>query len=131
VGGHGARRAAFDVEREGRDPPVHRVQAVERAAVGQAVEEPLAQLALVRLNALPADRVDVLDRGDEAREQLVGERPRLEAMPERLVGCRANLERPPPFEQLCLAEREPQVGPVELERRTLSGKLSAAQQVRC
>jgi hypothetical protein len=104
---------------------------VQRAAVRQAVEEPLAQFALVCLDRVPADRVDVLDRRDEAREQLVRERSRLEPMPERLVGGGANLVRAPAFEQLRFPIREPQVRAVELERRTLSGKLSAAQQVRC
>jgi hypothetical protein len=52
-------------------------------------------------------------------------------MPERLVGGGANLVRAPSFEQLRLSVGEPQVRPVKLERRTLSGKLSAAQQVRC
>src|SRR5437868_14083889 len=59
--GDGSRRPAFDVECEGRNPPVHAVEAVETTAVRQPVEEPLAQLALVRLDRLPTDRVDVLD----------------------------------------------------------------------
>src|SRR6266576_262508 len=109
-------RLPFNVEGKRRDPPVHAVDAVQRAAVRQAVEEPLAQLALMCLDRFPADRVDVLDRCDEAREQLVRERPRLEPMPEWLVGGGANLVRAPSFEQLRRSVREPQVRSVELVR---------------
>ena len=58
---------AVDVERERRDASVHRRQPVERDVLRQAGEEALAEGALVRLDRLPADRLDVLDRGDEAR----------------------------------------------------------------
>src|SRR6266487_1256698 len=37
-------------------------------------------------------------------------------MPERLVGCRANLVRPPALEKLRFGVRQPQVRPVELVR---------------
>ena len=76
-----------DVERERRHAALHRRQAVERAAVGEAVEELLPERALVRLDRRPADRLDVLDRGDEAGEQLVRERAGLERMRRRAAPC--------------------------------------------
>ena len=56
-------------------------------ALRQTREEALAELALVRLDRVPAERLDVLDRGDRARQGLVGERAALEAVRERLVGA--------------------------------------------
>ena len=66
---------------------------------------------------LPADRVDVVDGGDEAGEQLVLARPELVAVADRLVGRRAHLVRPPRSDQVLLAERHAHVRPVELVRR--------------
>src|SRR5262249_2214613 len=42
-------------EPERRDAAVHRRRAVQRPAVGKAVEEPLAELPLVLVDELPAD----------------------------------------------------------------------------
>ena len=71
----------------------------------------------MRLDRLPTDRVDVLDRCDEPRQQFVRERPGLEAMPERLVGGRANLVRPPASEKRRFRVCEAQVRAVELVGR--------------
>ena len=106
-----------DVEAEGRHPSLHRRQAVELDAVGQAVEEPLPERALVRDDRLPADRVDVVDRGDEAGQQLVLAGAELVAVPDGMVRGRTHLVRPPRCEQVLLAERHPHVRPVELVRR--------------
>ena len=56
-----------------------------RPALRQPVEEPLPELALVLGDEFPADLAEVLDRGDEARQQLVRQRPRLVAVPDREV----------------------------------------------
>ena len=80
-------------------------------------EEPLAQLALVARDRVPAERVDVVDGCDEAREQLVLQRAQLEARPDRLVRRRSHLVRPPAREQVAFAEREPEMRAVELVRR--------------
>ena len=83
----------------------------------QSGEKAFAQLAFVRADRVPADRLDVLDRSDEAGQQLVRERARLEAVAERLVGRRPDLVRPPRLEQLRPAEREPEMRPEVLVRR--------------
>ena len=57
--------------------------------VGQPVEEPLPERALVGEHRVPADRVDVVERGDEPGEQLVLARPELVAVADGLVGGRA------------------------------------------
>ena len=85
--------------------------------VGQAGQEAFAERALVRLDRVPADRLDVLDRGDESGEQLVGEGAGLEAVPERLVGGRAHLVRTPALEQLRASVRDAEVRAEELVRR--------------
>src|SRR5207302_5999836 len=115
--GDGAGRVVVDGEREGRYAAVHRLEPVERARIGEPVEKALAEQALLRLDRRPADRVDVLDGGDEAGEQLMGERAGLEAAAERLQVGRAHLVRTPRLEQLRASEREPEMRPEELVRR--------------
>ena len=85
--------------------------------VRQSREEALAERTLVGANRIPADRLDVLDGGDEAREQLVRKRPGLEASPERLVRRRPHLVRSPRGEQLSACEGDAEVGAEELVRR--------------
>ena len=67
---------------------------------------------------VPAERLEVRDRRDEAREQLVRLRPGLEAVPERLVGRRAapctGASAP---SSSAARPRQPEVRPVELVRR--------------
>ena len=106
-----------DVEAERRHAAGHRRQAVELDSVRQPGEEPLPERVLVRLDRIPAERVDVVHGRDEAREELVRERAELEAVPDRLVGGGADLVRPPGAEEVALAEREPEVRPEELVRR--------------
>src|SRR5204862_816234 len=76
-----------------------------------------AERALLRLHRGPADRVDVVDRSDEAGKQLVCERPRLEARADRLHRGGAHLVRVPRLEQLGAPEREPEMRTEELVRR--------------
>ena len=71
----------------------------------------------MREHRVPAERVDVVDRGDEAGEQLVLAGAELVAVPDGLVRGRAHLVRAPRSDQLLLAERHPHVRPVELVRR--------------
>ncbi len=87
--------AAGNVEAERRHAALHRRQAIEVDAVRQAVEEPLPEPTLVGEHGLPADRVDVVDRRDEACEQLVLARTELVAVPDGLVGRRPHLVRAP------------------------------------
>src|SRR5215213_8598559 len=84
-------RSPLDVEREGRDAAVHRRKPVEAARLRQTRQELLAQLTLVRLDRVPADRTDVIDGCDESREQLVRQRSRLEPVTRRLVRGRTHL----------------------------------------
>src|SRR5581483_1329562 len=102
---------------ERRHASVHRRAAVQRPGAGQAGEEPFAELPLVRRDELPADVLEVLDRRDEAGEQLMRERAGLEAVADRERIRRAHLVRPPRLEQLAPAERETEMGAVELVRR--------------
>ncbi len=113
----GLGRHAVNVEREGRDPAFHAGEAVQRHVVGQACQEALAQRALVRPDRVPADRLDVLDRRDEAGEQLVRERSRLEAVTDRFARGRPNLVRPPALEQLRASERDAEMRTEELVGR--------------
>ena len=115
--GHVARRDAVDPEREGRNPSVHRLEPVQHAALGQSVEEALAERPLVRLDRIPAELVQVLDCCDEPCEQLVCERSRLEARSDRLVGRRPHLVGPPRPQELLPAERKAEMRPEELVRR--------------
>ena len=71
----------------------------------------------MRADRVPARLLHVLDRGDEAREELVLLRPGLEAGGERIVGRRAHLVRAQLREQLGAGEEEAQVRPEELVRR--------------
>ncbi len=72
-------RAAGDVHGEGRGAAVRARDAVERHPVRQAGEEAFRERALLRLDRIPAGLLDVLDRGDEAGEELVLLRAGLEA----------------------------------------------------
>src|SRR5205807_9180762 len=110
-------RVAVEGERERRHAALHLRQAVQAAALRQPGEKALAQRALLRGNRVVADRPDVVDRGDEAGEELVRQRPGFEAVSERLVRGGANLVRPPALEELRAGERKPEVGPEELVRR--------------
>jgi hypothetical protein len=83
----------------------------------QAGQEPLSQRTLPGEDVVPAERLDVLDRGDEAGEQLVGERPGLEALAGRLERRRPHLVRPPPLHQVVPCVGDPEVRPEELVRR--------------
>jgi len=70
---------------------------------------------------VPADRLQVLDRGDESREQLV----QLRAGLEPVLG-RPYLVRAPRLRKLAADEREAEMRPVELGRRRLSAVLDRA-----
>jgi hypothetical protein len=68
-------------------------------------------------NGVPADRVEVVDRRDEAGQELVRERAGLEPVAERDVRCGPDLVRAPALEQLGPSERNPEMGAEELVRR--------------
>ena len=110
-------RMARHVEAESRYPAPHGGQAVELDGIGKPGEEPLPERPLVGLDRLPADRVDVVDGGHEAGQQLVLARAELEAAADRLVGGRPHLVRPPGTDQLLAAVGEPHVRAEELVRR--------------
>ena len=114
--GHGRSEPA-DVEAEGRDPAVHRRQAVEGACLGEAGQKALAELPLVRDDRVEADRAQVPDGGDEAGKELVRQGAALEAGSERALRRRPDLVGAPALEQLRPREREPEVRPVKLVRR--------------
>ncbi len=84
---------------------------------GSPARKRCAELALVALNRVPADRVDVVDGGDESGQQLVREGPRLEARPERLARRGSDLVRTPALEEVGAAVPEAEVGAEELVRR--------------
>ena len=90
---------------------------MERPGVGDPGEELLAEAALVRLDRVPAELVDVVDRGDEAGEQLVRERARLEARADGLGRGGPHLVRAPALEDFGAPEREPEMRAEELVRR--------------
>ena len=94
-------------EGERRDPALHGGQPVEPALVGQPSEEALAELPLPRLDRIEPERAEVVDGRDEPGQELVRQRSRLVAVPERLARRRADLVRPPALQQLGPAEREP------------------------
>src|SRR4249920_688350 len=71
----------------------------------------------MRADRIPAQVADVVDRGDEARKQLVRERARLEAAADGLVACRPHLVGPPTLEYLGSTERHSEVRPEELVGR--------------
>src|SRR5439155_16898618 len=87
------RRPPGDGERERRHAILHRLEPVEPAALRESGEEALPELALPAPDRVPADRAEVVDRRDEAGEELVGKRPRLVPVAERLVRRRAHLVR--------------------------------------
>ncbi len=97
--------------------PSARRDAVERHPVREPGEEALGEVVLVGADRVPARLLDVLDRRDEAREELVLLRPGLEAGGERIVGRGPHLVRAQLGEQLRAGEEEPQVRPEELVRR--------------
>ena len=71
----------------------------------------------MRRDRLPAERLDVRDRRNEAREQLVLLGAVLEALADGLVRGRPHLVRPQALEEVALPEREPEVRSEELVRR--------------
>jgi hypothetical protein len=71
----------------------------------------------VRLDRVPAQRLEVLDCGEEAGEQLVRERPRLEPASHRLVGRRPDLVWTPRAQELLATVSEAEVRAEELVRR--------------
>jgi hypothetical protein len=112
------RRERVVRDREGRHASLHRRDAVQAPRVGEALEELLPALPLVLEHEVPADLVlQVLDRRDEAREQLVRERARLEAVPDREVVGRPDLVRAHALGEVPLHVREAEVRAVELVRR--------------
>ena len=118
AGGHVDRGHALHVDQEGRYPAVHAGPPVHGDRFGQAVEEPLAQRALVgRDRGEAPDRVEVVDGRVEAREQLVRQRAGLEAAPQRAGRRRPGLVGPPPFDHLGAPVGHAQVRAAELVRR--------------
>jgi hypothetical protein len=113
LGGH-----AFDIDQKRRHAAVHRGPPVDGDRVRQAVEEPLAQRALVGGDRGEAsDRVQVVDGRVEAGEQLVRQRAGLEAAPQRAGGRRPRLVRPPLADHLGPPAGDPEVRAAELIRR--------------
>ena len=113
LGGH-----AVDVDQERRDTPFHPGPPVDGDRVGQAVEEALAERALVGGDRGEApDRVEVVDGRVEPGQQLVGLRAGLEAAPQGAGGGRARLVRPPLAHHLGPPGRDAQVRAAELVRR--------------
>src|SRR5581483_12059661 len=90
---------------------------VERDRRGQALEEALPEASLPRGDRLPAERLDVVDGGDEPGEQLVRRRAGLETLAGRLDRRRPDLVRPPRLDQLTPAVGEAEVRPEVLVRR--------------
>src|SRR5207244_3454712 len=78
-------------ERERRHPAGHRRQTVEAAARRKPVQESLSKRPFPAKDRVPPDRLDVLDGGDHAGEELVGLRAGLEAMTEGLLRLGAHL----------------------------------------
>jgi len=94
--GHVLGGEAVDVDQERRHAAVHPGPPVDGDRVGQAVEEPLAERALVGGDRGEApDRVEVVDGRVEPGEQLVRERAGLEAAPQRACGRGTCLVGPP------------------------------------
>jgi hypothetical protein len=109
--------ATYEVEAEGRHAALHVADPVELDTFGKAGEETLSEGALVREDRLPAERAHVVHCRDEPRKQLVLARAELEAMPDRLVRRRSDLERAPRLEKVTLAERQAHVRAEVLVRR--------------
>jgi hypothetical protein len=76
----------------------------------------LPEIVLVLEHEVPADAFQVLDGRDEAREQLVRERPGLVAVADGEHVGGPHLVRPPRLEQLAPRKRETEVRAVELVR---------------
>jgi len=118
AGGHVRGGHALDVDQEGRHAAVHPGPPVHGDRIGQAVEEPLAQRALVGHDrGEAADRVKVVDGRVEPREQLVRLRAGLEAAPQRAGGRRPGLVGPPSLDHLGPPVGGAKVRPAELVRR--------------
>ena len=64
----------------------------------QARQKAVSERPLVPEHRLPAERVHVLDGGDESGEELVLARPQLEAVSHGLVRGRTHLVGAPRFE---------------------------------
>ena len=79
---------------------------MQRVGVRQPGEEPLAEHPLVHANRVPAHGLDVLDRSDEAREELVLERSCLEPAAGRLVRRGPYLVRTPLRQELVSRVRQ-------------------------
>jgi hypothetical protein len=117
-GGHVGRGYALDVDQEGRHAAVHPGPPVHGDRLGQAVEEPLAQRALVGHDGREAaDRVEVIDGRVEPGEQLIRLRAGLEAAPQRAGGRRARLVRAPLLGDLGPAVGDAEMRTAELVRR--------------
>jgi len=117
-GGHVGRGHALHVDQERRHAAVHAGPPVHGDRFGQAVEEPLAQRALVGHDRGEApDRVQVVDGGVEPREQLVRQRAGLEAAPQRAGRRRPGLVGPPPLDHLGPPVGHAEMRTAELVRR--------------
>jgi hypothetical protein len=113
LGGH-----AVDVDQERRYPAVHPLAPVDGDRAGQAVEEPLAQRALVGGDRGEApDGAEVVDGRVEPGQQLVGLGAGLEAAAQRAGGRRACLVRPPLADHLGPPAGHAEVRAAELVRR--------------
>ncbi len=116
--GHLLRGHAVDVDQERRHATVHPGPPVDGDRVGQAVEEPLAQRALIGRDGGEAPQgLQVVDGGVEPGEQLVRERAGLEAAPQRAGGRRARLVRPPLLHHVGTSAGDAEVRAAELVRR--------------
>src|SRR5436190_15921682 len=113
---------------KGGDAALHAEQAVKPAVLREARQEPLAERTLVGDDRVEADGLDILDRRDEARQQLMRERAGLEARTRGPLGCRANLVRPPALEQLGPREGNPEMRPEELVVRVGERRLQPARE---
>jgi len=113
LGGH-----AVDVDQECRYPAVHPLAPVDGDRAGQAVEESLAQRALVGGDRGEApDGAEVVDGRVEPGQQLVGLGAGLEAAAQRAGGRRARLVRAPLLGDLGPAIGDAEMRAAELIRR--------------
>src|SRR5439155_7067836 len=84
----------------------------------QTLDEIAAEVALVvAQHADPPERVEIRDRRAEAGEQLIRQRPRLEAAPHRCRRRRARLVRPPGLRKRLSDVRHAEMWPTELVGR--------------
>jgi len=117
-GGHVRRGHPLHVDQEGRHAAVHPGPPVNGDRLGQTVEEPLAQRALVGHDRGEApDRVEIIDGRVEPREQLVRLRAGLEATPQRAGGRRPGLVGPPAIDHLGTPVGHAQMRAAEFVRR--------------